>query len=154
MAQVAQKRHFNQVVAPANPSAERLGAWPTLGKAAEILGIAASTLSRAVDAKGITKYEYGRRDKKLAPDAVLDLALVYAVDVNEVAERLMLHAEASRAASRFVDGVERTVGAWLAGQALQANAQPGDLHAVVAAVRELAAPEVAEAILARAGVTR
>ena len=152
MARVAQQRQFKPVVAPVRPSAERLGAWPSLGRAAEILSIPASTLSRAVDAKGITKHEYGRRDKKLAPDAVLELALVYAVDVNEVAERLMLYAEASGAGARFVDGVERTAGAWLAGRARQASAQSGDLDAVVAAVRELVAPELAEAILARAGI--
>lgn len=151
MRQIAHEQHqFRQAANAARPSVGRLAAWPTLGRVAEMLGIAASTLSRAVDAKGITKYEAGRRDKKLAPDAVLDLAVVYAVDVNDVAEALMAYAEASGAEQKFVDGVEETVGAWLAGRAQQASA--GDLDAVVAALRELAAPDVAEAILARAGL--
>lgn len=153
MTHTAQRQRFDKIVAANAPSRERLLAWPTLGRAAEMIGIPASTLTRAADKDGIEKYPFGRRDKKLAPDAVLDLARAYAANVNDVAEQLMVYAEESGAAPRYVNGVEKTIGAWLAGQARSARSTPEEVEAIVAAIREVATPELADAIFARAGLT-
>lgn len=147
------QRKFQETVATLQPSRPRLTAWPSLAKSAVIIGIPISTLSRAADAHGIEKHRYGRRDKKLVPDAVLDLALVYGADVNHVAEELMVNAESSGAGPEHVDAVETTIGSWLAGRARTPRLEPADLEAIIVAVRELVAPEVADAIFSRAGVT-
>ena len=143
---------FTQIAELPQQSRSQLLAWPTIAAAAKIIGLSPSTLTRAVDRRGITKYGFGRRDKKLAPDAVLDLALEYAADVYVVAEQLMLLAEHSGAAQEFVDGVEQTIDAWLAGQARMARSEPDELEIIVRAIRETASPEIAAAIFARAGI--
>lgn len=153
MSQTDHEQTFRRGAESARPSTARLRAWPSLAKAAEMLGLVPSTLSRAVDARDIAKYSFGRRDKKLAPDAVLDLALVYNANVNDVADQLMDYGEQSGAEASYLDSMEETIGSWFAGQARKASLEPGDLEALIDAVRELSAPAVAEAILARAGVT-
>ena len=94
-------KRFESAVATASPSPEHLQSWPTLTRAAALIGVSLPVLSRAMNASGITKHPFGRRDKKIAPVNVLDLALQYGADVNLVAERLMEAAEESGAPRRF-----------------------------------------------------
>lgn len=149
---MAEKERFTKAVSGAAPSMGRLQAWPTLTAAAEMLGISLSALSRTMDADGITKHAAGRRGKRIAPVNVLDLAVVYAVDANEAAEQLMEFAESSGAEQQFIDGAEEDIGAWFAGAARNARSPEVSVEQLVDAVREIVAPNVADAILARAGL--
>lgn len=117
-----------------------------------MIGVPTSTLTRAADVMRITKYPYGGRDKKLAPDSVLDLALHYNADVNEVAELLMVCAEESGKEQDLINEVDEAIGTWLAVQAQKAGDGDVSLDEIIAAVQEIASPEIATAIFSRAGV--
>ncbi len=145
---------FATAVAGAAPSADHLRAWPTISRAAQLIGRSTSVMSRAMDADGVPKHPAGRRDKKVAPASVLRYARVYGADVDAVAAALMDDAEASGAAAQYVESVEQDIGAWMAGRARRARIVDGapSLEALVAAIREIASPQEAAAILERAQI--
>ncbi|MGI8559060.1 MAG: hypothetical protein ACR2ND_12275 [Solirubrobacteraceae bacterium] len=71
---------------------ESLQAHPNISKAAEMLGVAASTLSRRAD---LAREERGERDVVLAPGEVLRLGAIYRRrSLNDLAQNLIDHAEA------------------------------------------------------------
>lgn len=145
---------FQEIVDGAAPSTQRLHAWPLLSQAAEMLGVSLSGLSRAMDAQGIVKHRLGRRSRRIAPVAVLDLAVQYGADVAVVADAVMSVAERSGAEPRFIAGVEQDIGAWFAGNALQApGPQEDELARVLEAMRETIGVEATNVILERAGLS-
>jgi hypothetical protein len=144
---------FATAVEGSAPSREGLRAWPSLSQAAEMLGLSLSALSRAMDARKIAKHQLGGRVRKIAPVALLDLAVEYGADVAKVADEVMGIAEGSGVADSLTAAIEQDVGAWFADQAMQAPGPLEDeLSAVIEAMREAIGAKAADAILARAGV--
>jgi len=136
------------------PSRERVRAWPSLSQAAQMLGLSLSALSRAMDARKIAKHQLGGRARKIAPVALLDLAVEYGADVAKVADEVMGIAERSNVAEPLIAAVEQDIGAWFAEQARRAaGPQDDQLRAVIEEMRDAIGTDAAEAILARAGVT-
>jgi hypothetical protein len=135
-------------------SRERLRAWPSLSQAAQMLGLSLSALSRAMDAHKIPKHQLGGRGRKIAPVALLDLAVEYGADVAKVADDVMGIAERSGVAEPLIAVIEQDMGTWFAAQARRATG-PGEdeLSALIEAMRDAIGTEAADAILARAGVT-
>ena len=141
------------VTAPV-PSTERLRAWPSLSQAAQMLGISLSALSRAMDAGSIPKHRLGRRARKIAPVALLDLAVQYGADVAQVADEVMGIAERSGVADSEIATIEQDMGAWFAEQATRATGPREDqLSALIEAMRDAIGADAADAIVSRAGVT-
>ena len=129
-------------------------AWPSLSQAAQMLGLSLSALSRAMDARKIAKHQLGGRARKIAPVALLDLAVEYGADVAKVADEVMGIAERSNVAEPLIAAVEQDIGAWFAEQARRAaGPQDDQLRAVIEEMRDAIGTDAAEAILARAGVT-
>lgn len=136
------------------PSTERLRAWPSLSQAAQMLGISLSALSRAMDAQSIAKHRLGRRTRKIAPVALLDLAVEYGADVAQVADEVMEIAERSDVAESVVATIEQDIGAWFANQATRAAGPREDqLSALIQAMRDAIGADAADAIVVRAGIT-
>jgi len=119
-----------------------------------MLDLSLSALSRAMDAHNIPKHQLGGRVRKIAPVALLDLAVEYGADVAEVADEVMGIAERSGVAEHLIAATEQDMGAWFAGQAMRAAGPSEDqLSAVIEEMRNAIGTEATEAILARAGVT-
>jgi hypothetical protein len=136
------------------PSREGLRAWPSLSQAAQMLGLSLSALSRAMDARKVPKHQLGGRVRKIAPVALLDLAVEYGSDVAKVADEAMDIAERSSVAESLIAAVEQDIGAWFAEQARRATGPQEDkLSALIQEMRETLGTDAAAAILARAGVT-
>lgn len=136
------------------PSRERVRAWPSLSQAAKMLGLSLSALSRAMDAKKIPKHRLGGRARKIAPVALLDLAVEYGADVAKVADEVMAVAERSGVAESLIATTEQEMGAWFAEQAVQVPGPPEDrLAALIDTMREAIGADAAQDILARAGIT-
>lgn len=136
------------------PSREHLRAWPSLSQAAQMLGVSLSALSRAMDAHKIPKHRLGGRARKIAPVALLDLAVEYGADVAKVADEVMVIAERSGVAESLVAATEQDMGAWFAEQATRASGPREDeLSAVIEAMHDAIGADAAQDILARAGVT-
>jgi hypothetical protein len=78
---------------PEHPNdTQSLQAYPNLRAAAEILGVAASTLSRRQD---LAAQHRGERDVVVSPGEVLRLGAIYRKrSLNDVAEALLAHARA------------------------------------------------------------
>jgi hypothetical protein len=145
---------FAAVVDGAAPSAERLRAWPSLSQAARMLDLSLSALSRTMDAHEIPKHPLGRRARKIAPVALLDLAVEYGADVAKVADEVMAIAERSGVAESLVAATEQDMGAWFAGRAMRAAGPREDqLSTLIDEMRDAIGVDAADAILARAGVT-
>jgi len=108
-----------------------------------------------MDADGVTKHVYGRRDKKISPSDALDYARRYNVDVNELAEKITERAEKSGASKEQVSAVEQEISAWLIAALRQTERDDPQkrLSALTKAVNELASSELKRAILARAGLS-
>jgi hypothetical protein len=136
------------------PSRERVRAWPSLSQAAQMLDLSLSALSRAMDAQKIPKHRLGGRARKIAPVALLDLAVEYGADVVKVADEAMTITERSGVAKPLIAATEQEMGAWFAEQAMQATAPQEDrLAALIEAMREAIGADAAQDILARAGMT-
>jgi hypothetical protein len=136
------------------PSRERVRAWPSLSQAAQMLGLSLSALSRAMDAQKIPKHRLGGRARKIAPVALLDLAVKYGADIAKVADEMMSIAERSGLAEPLIAATEQDIGAWFAEQATQATGpQEDQLAALIDAMRDAIGADAAQDILARAGVT-
>ncbi len=119
-----------------------------------MLGISLSALSRAMDAHKIPRHRLGGRARKIAPVALLDLAVEYGADVAKVADEVMSIAERSGVARPLVTATEQNIGAWFAEQATQATGPREDqLSVLIDAMREAIGADAADAIVARAGVT-
>jgi hypothetical protein len=136
------------------PSREHLRAWPSLSQAAQMLGLSLSALSRAMDAQEIPKHQLGGRARKIAPVALLDLAVEYGADVAKVADEVMAIAEHSGVPESLIAATEQNMGAWFAEQAMQASGPREDqLSALVEAMHDAIGADATQDILARAGVT-
>lgn len=85
-------------------------------------------------------------DKNLT--AALDDALATGRDVNVVADELMTSVEATGDAAAIA-AAEAEIGTWLASRAREARSDLS-FDEITETIRSLAAPEVAEAIIARA----
>lgn len=119
-----------------------------------MLELSLSALSRAMDTHRIPKHQLGGRARKIAPVALLDLAVEYGADVAAVADEVMSIAERSGVAEPLIAATEQDMGAWFAGQAMQATGSSEDrLSAVIEEMRDAIGTEATDAILARAGVT-
>jgi hypothetical protein len=135
-------------------SREGLRAWPSLSQAAQMLGLSLSALSRAMDARKIPKHRLGGRARKIAPAALLELAVEYGADVAKVADEVMGIAERSGVPESLIAAIEQDIGAWFAEQARRATGPQDDqLTAVIQEMREAIGTDAADAIVARAGVT-
>ena len=135
-------------------SRERVRAWPSLSQAARMLGLSLSALSRAMDAQGIPKHRLGGRARKIAPVALLDLAVEYGADVAKVADETMSIAERSGVAKPLIMAIEQDIGAWFADQAIHATGPQADqLAALIDAMRDAIGAQATDAIVTRAGVT-
>jgi hypothetical protein len=135
-------------------STQRLRAWPSLSQAASMLGLSLSALSRVMDAQGIVKHRLGRRARKIAPVALLDLAVEYGADVAEVADQAMSLAERSGVAEHVIADVERDMGAWFAAQARRAaGPREDELSILIEQMRQTIGEQATDAILTRAGIT-
>ena len=135
-------------------SRERVRAWPSLSQAAQMLDLSLSALSRAMDAQKIPKHRLGGRARKIAPVALLDLAVEYGADVAKVADEAMSIAERSGVAEPLVATTEQDIGAWFATQATQATGpQEDQLAALIDAMRDAIGTDAAQDVLARAGFT-
>ncbi len=133
---------------------QRLRAWPSLSQAAQMLGLSLSALSRAMDAQGIVKHRLGRRARKIAPVALLDLAVEYGADIAKVADHAMGIAERSGVAEHVIAGVEQDMGAWFAARAMQAAGPREDqLSILIEQMRETIGEQATDAMLTRAGIT-
>ena len=136
------------------PSREHLRAWPSLSQAAQMLGLSLSALSRAMDTQKIPKHKLGGRARKIAPVALLDLAVEYGADVAKVADEVMTIAERSHVAGPLIAATEQYIGVWFADQAAQARGHREDQLAVlIDAMRDAIGANAAQDILARAGLT-
>lgn len=145
---------FATTVGGSVPSRERVRAWPSLSQAAQMLDLSLSALSRAMDAKQIPKHRLGGRARKIAPVALLDLAVEYGADVAKVADEAMAIAERSGVATPLIATTEQEIGAWFAEQAVHAPGPSEDrLAALIDAMREAVGADAAQDILARAGIT-
>jgi hypothetical protein len=80
-----------------------------------MLGLSLSALSRAMDARKIATHQLGGRARKIAPVALLDLAVEYGAEVAQVADEVMDIAERSSVAEPPIAAVEQNIGAWFAG---------------------------------------
>jgi hypothetical protein len=119
-----------------------------------MLDLSLSALSRAMDAHEIPKHQLGGRTRKIAPVALLDLAVEYGADVAKVADNMMSIAERSGVSEPLIAATEQDMGAWFAGQAMQATDPREDqLSAVIDEMRETIGTDATDAILTRAGVT-
>jgi hypothetical protein len=119
-----------------------------------MLGLSLSALSRAMDAKQIPKYRLGGRARKIAPLALLDLAVDYGADVAKVADEAMVIAEHSGVAEPLIAATEQEMGAWFAEQAVQAPGPSEDrLAALIDAMREAIGADAAQDIFERVGIT-
>jgi hypothetical protein len=135
-------------------SREGLRAWPSLSQAAQMLGLSLSALSRAMDTRRIPKHQLGGRARKIAPAALLELAVEYGADVAKVADEVMGIAERSGVAESLIAAIEQDIGAWFAEQARGATGpQEAKLSALIQEMREAIGTDAADAIVARAGVT-
>lgn len=144
---------FTNAAASAAPSRERVRAWPSLSQAAQMLDLSLSALSRAMDVKKIPKHQLGGRARKIAPVALLDLAVEYGADVAKVADEAMAIAERSGVVAPLIAGTEQEMGTWFAEQAVHAPGPPEDrLAALIDAMRETIGADAAQDILARAGI--
>jgi hypothetical protein len=145
---------FAATVETGAPSREGLRAWPSLSQAAHMLGLSLSALSRAMDTRKIRKHQLGGRARKIAPVALLDLAVEYGADVAKVADEVMGIAECSSVAEPLIAAIEQDIGAWFAEQASRATGPREDeLSALIQEMREAIGTDAADAIVARAGVT-
>jgi hypothetical protein len=145
---------FATTVGGSVPSRERVRAWPSLSQAAQMLGLSLSALSRAMDAKQIPKHQLGGRARKIAPVALLDLAVEYGADVAKVADEATAIAERSGVAEPLIAATEQEMGAWFAERAVQASGPSEDqLATLIDAMREVIGADAARDILARAGIT-
>jgi hypothetical protein len=136
------------------PSRERLRAWPSLSQAAQMLDLSLSALSRAMDTQKIPKHKLGGRARKIAPVALLDMAVEYGADVAKVADEVMAIAERSGVATPLIVAIEQDLGAWFADQAVQATGPREDqLAALIDAMRDAIGADAARDILAHAGLT-
>lgn len=108
-----------------------------------------------MEAEGVPKHPFGRRDTKIAPVSVLHFARVYGANVEKVAYALVTEAAESDAERQYAESVEEDVAAWMKGRALAATPNPDapSAEALLRAVRELAAPELVDAVLERARAT-
>jgi len=145
---------FAATLDAAAPSRERVRAWPSLSQAAQMLGLSLSALSRAMDARKIRKHQLGGRARKIAPVALLDLAVEYGADVAKVADEVMDIAESSNVAETLIAATEQDIGSWFAEQARRVTG-PGEdeLSALIQEMRVAIGTDAAEAILTRAGIT-
>jgi hypothetical protein len=145
---------FAHVANGRRPSREHLRTWPSLSQAAQMLGLSLSALSRAMDAQKIPKHRLGGRARKIAPGALLDLAVEYGADIGKVADEAMAIAEHSHVAEPLIAATEQDIGAWFADQALQAtHPQKDQLAALINAMRDAIGADAAQDVLARAGLT-
>jgi excisionase family DNA binding protein len=145
---------FGTAIDVTGTSTEYLRAWPSLTQAARMLGVSLSTVSRAMDENGIPKHEVGRRTRKIAPVALLQLAVVYGADVAGVADQAMTIAEQSGVATHLVAAIEADLGRWFEEQAKQAAALPeSQLSSLIDAVYAAVGADAAQVIPARAGIT-
>lgn len=150
----AEPSTFARVAKGHTPSREHLRAWPSLSQAAQMLDLSLSALSRAMDSQKIPKHKLGARARKIAPVALLDLAVEYGADVAKVADEVMKIAERSHVAAPVIAATEQDIGAWFADQAAQAtHPQKDQLAALIDAMRDAIGAEAAQDILARAGLT-
>jgi hypothetical protein len=107
-----------------------------------------------MDARKIPKHQLGGRARKIAPVALLDLAVEYGADVAKVADEVMGIAECSGVAEPLVAVVEKDIGAWFAEEARRATGPREDeLSTLIQEMREAIGTDATDAILARAGVT-
>jgi hypothetical protein len=107
-----------------------------------------------MDARRIPKHQLGGRARKIAPVALLDLAVEYGADVAKVADEVMDIAERSSVAEPLIAATEQDIGSWFAEQARHATGpQEDQLSALIEEMREAIGTDAAAAILARAGVT-
>lgn len=119
-----------------------------------MLGLSLSALSRAMDTKQIPKHRLGGRARKIAPVALLDLAVEYGADVAKVADEAMTVAERSGVAEPLIAATEQEMGAWFAEQAAHAPGPSEDrLTALIDAMREAIGADAVQDILARVGIT-
>jgi hypothetical protein len=145
---------FAGAVRAGAPSRERLRAWPSLSQAAQMLDLSLSALSRAMDAHKIPKHQLGGRTRKIAPVALLDLAVEYGADVAKVADDVMSIAERSGVPEPLIAATEQDMGAWLAGQVVKAAGPHEDqLSTLIDEMRDAIGTDATDAILARASVT-
>ncbi len=118
-----------------------------------MLDLSLSALSRAMDTQKIPKHQLGGRTRKIAPVALLDLAVEYGADVAKVADDVMSIAERSGVSEPLIAATEQDMGSWFAGQAMQATGPREDqLSAVIEEMREAIGTDATDTILARAGV--
>jgi hypothetical protein len=107
-----------------------------------------------MDAHKISKHQLGGRARKIAPVALLDLAVEYGADVAKVADEVMDIAERSSVPKPLIAATEQDIGTWFAEQARRATGpQEDQLSVLIEEMREAIGADAAEAILARAGVT-
>ena len=107
-----------------------------------------------MDARKIPKHQLGGRARKIAPAALLELAVEYGADVAKVADEVMDIAERSGVAESLIAAIEQDIGAWFAEQARRATGPVEDqLSALIQEMREAIGTDAADAIVARAGVT-
>jgi hypothetical protein len=122
-----------------------------------MLGLSLSTLSRAMDSQKIPKHKLGGRARKIAPLALLNLAVEYGADVAKIADEMMTIAERSHVAAPAIAATEQDIGAWFADQATQAPNHPNHredrLAALIDAMRDAIGAEAAQDVLDRAGLT-
>jgi hypothetical protein len=119
-----------------------------------MLDLSLSALSRAMDTQKIPKHKLGGRARKIAPVALLDMAVEYGADVAKVADEVMAIAERSGVAAPLIVAIEQDLGAWFADQAVQATGPREDqLAALIDAMRDAIGADAAQDILARAGLT-
>jgi hypothetical protein len=107
-----------------------------------------------MDAHRVPKHQLGGRARKIAPVALLDLAVEYGADVAKVADEVMAIAEHSGVAESLIPATEQEMGAWFAEQAVQAGGpREAELSALVEAMYDAIGADATQDILARAGVT-
>lgn len=148
--QTRQSLHFRRsalqspAVAPADRTArerfagaDSLEAYPNLSVAAEMLGVAASTISRRPDLEAEGR---GERDRVLAPAEVLRLARIFRKrSINQVAQALLDHAEEFGTDAKAQ--AERQIEEHF--EAYSVEAQINELRALA---RKMLPPELAEQV--------
>jgi len=107
-----------------------------------------------MDAQEIPKHQLGGRARKIAPVALLDLAVAYGADVAKIADEVMAIAERLGVAESLIAATEQDMGAWFAEQAMQASGpREAELSALIEAMHDAIGADATQDILARAGVT-
>jgi hypothetical protein len=107
-----------------------------------------------MDTQKIPKHKVGGRTRKIAPVALLDLAVEHGADVAKVADEVMRIAERSHVAEPLIAATEQDIGAWFADQAAQAPGHREDqLAALIDAMRDAIGTSATQDILTRAGLT-